>query len=60
MRMKYACGHELEGTIELAGIMWRDLTPFMHWVKTHGYDGDKSLCWNCWVTKTQDDVTDTK
>jgi hypothetical protein len=49
----YKCGHD-------RGIVILDDDPlcflaYLEWKDSTGYDGDKTLCWECWCEKQRED-----
>lgn len=44
---KYQCGHETDIIIIAESAL--SLTAYIEWAQTVGRDGDKTLCWACWI-----------
>ena len=52
MKDNYKCGHEGKPVILDGNAL--SLSIYMEWVKSEGYEGDKSMCWECWNKKEQE------
>ena len=48
--MKYkSCGHKSEAIILDSNLL--SIAAYLEWKDTVGFDGNKSLCWNCWCNQ---------
>ena len=43
---KYKCGHKGELVILDSNVL--SLSAYMNWKNTVGFEGDKSMCWECY------------
>jgi len=46
---KYGCGHKGKPIICDNNLL--SITAWMEWKDTVGFDGDRSMCWECWCKK---------
>jgi len=49
---KYKCGHKGETIILDSNLL--SITAWLEWKDTVGFDGDKSMCFNCWCKNEKD------
>ena len=48
----YACGHDSD--IILLDNNALSLSAWMEWRDSVGFNGDKSMCWDCWCKKQKE------
>lgn len=48
---KYKCGHEVK---ELFVTKDFSFSHYFLWRDTKGFDGDKTLCFSCWLKRLKD------
>lgn len=46
---KYACGHECHTVITDSNPL--TIAAYLMWKDEEGFDGDKSMCWECWCKR---------
>jgi len=49
---KYKCGHKSSIIIMDSNLL--NMSAWMDWKESVGFDGDKSMCWECWCRKQGD------
>ena len=47
--MKYKCGHSK--TTIILDDNELSLSAYLEWKDTVGWNGDKTLCWDCWCSE---------
>jgi len=48
---KYKCGHEVDITIMNSNLVV--LSAWLYWKDTFGFEGDKSMCWDCYCMQLE-------
>ena len=51
--MRYKCGHKSETIIMNTTVL--GMADYTEWMGSSGFQGDKSLCWNCYIKKMRDE-----
>lgn len=49
---KYKCGHESKPVITESSLI--TISAWIEWKDTVGFNGDDSLCWECWCKKQEE------
>jgi len=49
MNKKYKCGHRQEIIVLDSSLL--SMSAYLDWIKSYGYNGDKSMCWKCYCSQ---------